>query len=393
MQNIVIIAPAIAHEGITKLVAIQIIGFLQKGIKVSLIVLAKSDIEGLKELSVDVDKIPILQLQQSTSYLSVKALINSIRIVLPIIKFLRKQEVEIVIAHAPYAHFIMRLVKMVANGKGLRLIQYFHGLQYSEYPINTWRRQIINGLNKWMARRFDDKHISVSEIVKDEISNNLTKHCEHYVVYNCLVENYSWNEKAEQEWQQIQLLLNLAKDKYVMLLPNRIDYNKGQLFFLKVLKGLLQLGIINSGNLAVFIVGDGPQRREVEQQVQVLDLGNIVSLTGILPNVVVQRLMKVVDLVVVPSFLEGFSFAVLEALQSKCLILASDAGGIKELVRHEETGFLFETGNKEDCLNKLIHIYQNKHRVLLNYKKMEIDVKTKFSLEQHLNQLLRAFKS
>lgn len=388
--TIAIVAPAIAREGITKQVANQIIGLQREKAGVCLIVLARSDIRLLEEYEVDISQIPILQMYQATAYLSPGAFANSISIAWSILRFLKEQHAENVIAHAPYAHFVMRLVKLIGSFANQRftLIQYFHGLQYSEYPVITWKRRIINNLNKWLASRCDDSHISVSEVVRQEIIENLVWNPKHVVIYNSIEKNSSWNRATEQAWQQVQSLLQQSDKKYRILIPNRIDYNKGQLFFLNVLDAFLHSGVASGADIAVFILGDGPQRIEVEQMVQAKGLGNIVTLTGVLPNATVQKLMQQIELVVVPSFREGFPFAVLEALAAHCVVLGARAGGIPEIIRYPETGFLFEPGNLQDCLEQLTYIYQNRDKNLLNTELAAYDLQQKFSNERNIEKLL-----
>ncbi len=250
---------------------------------------------------------------------------------------------------------------------------------------------MVNDLNRWLGRRFDNCHISVSEAVKQEIMTNLFRHQEHKVIYNSLPVSF-WNDKAEEHWQQVRQVIRSVAGRYLVLIPNRIDYNKGQLFFLQVLGNFLHTSGGAFADIAVFVVGDGPQRRELELQVQSMGLSDIVKITGALPNAVVQKFMLEVQLVVVPSYCEGFSLSALEAISSKCLLLASDTGGLKEVVRDGDTGFLFRTGDKKDCLEKLTYLYHNRHKVLLNYQLMEDDLKNKFSVKRHINQLLEVLE-
>jgi len=388
--TVAIVVPAISREGITKQVAVQITGLQRERISVCLIVLARSNISLLKEYGVNSSQIPVLQLHQATAYLSPGAFANSLNIAWPILTFLREQHAESVIAHAPYAHFVTRLVKLSGAFANRRftLIQYFHGLQYSEYPIVTLKRRLVNNLNKWLASRYDNIHVSVSEVVKQEITVNLLHHPEHVVIYNTLVKSKHQSEAAADAWQQVQLMLQQSDKKYKILIPNRIDYNKGQLFFLNVLNAFLRTGVASATDLAVFIVGDGPQKAEVEQMVQVNGLASIVTLTGVLPNSTILKLMEQVQLVVVPSFKEGLPFAVLEALEAGCVVLASDTGGIPEIIRHQETGFLFEPGNLQSCLEQLTYIYQNRNKRLINIKVALQDLQGKFSNEKNIEKLL-----
>ncbi len=390
-ENVLIVAPAIAREGITKQVANQIVGMQQQRIRVSLVVLAKSDISILEELGVDLAHVPVLQLMQRDTYLSQRAFFGSLQLIYPIRRFLEDHEVTAVVAHGPYAHFVMRLVKLfrTASGNKFRLIQYFHGLQYSEYPVNSWKRSAMHAINKWLASRYDTAYISVSKVVKQEVMHQFMHHPDHTVIYNTLIHHKATAEVPLQSWNQIQELLNEVTGKYFILLPNRIDSNKGQFFFLNVLDSFLQAGLLSATDIAVLIVGDGPQKEELQEMAKLKGLDGITRFTGAVPNAVVQELMKQADLVVVPSVQEGFSLVALEALQAGALLLTSDAGGLKEVVKNGVTGFMFRSGDEKDCFEKLSMLYQKRNENLIDQEAVKQDLQTRFSFENYMQQLLQ----
>lgn len=70
------------------------------------------------------------------------------------------------------------------------------------------------------------------------------------------------------------------------------------------------------------------------------------------------RIFSRLDAIVVPSLFENCPLVVLEAMQAKVPAIASDVGGIPELVRHEKNGLLFRRGDPADLnrmLERLIH--------------------------------------
>ncbi|MCC9168862.1 glycosyltransferase family 4 protein [Pontibacter harenae] len=394
-SNIAIVTPAVAREGITKQAANQITALQSKGIIVFLVVLSDFNQKVLIEMGVQLPQENILLLKQPVSYLSQKALLYSITTIFPIIRFFKRNNVGIVIAHAPYAHFVMRLAKMLSSFFSLRLklYQYYHGLQYAEYPINTIRRRVINKINIMLAKCYDNGHISVSNAAKDDVEKNFIKHDNHVVIYNSLPVNKGFGQQDNFEWEGVQNVLTYHKGKFIMLLPGRIDHNKGQLFFISVLKKFIAQNSIASGGIMLLLVGDGPQKKDVEEFIMENKLSSLVKLLGSLSNRVVQRMMKETDLVVVPSMFEGLPFTVLEAFSAGCMVLASDAGGLKEVIKNGETGFLFKAGNAEDCLARLNYIYSNRSRKLISQEKIEEDLQERFSIESYRRELLKMLKS
>jgi glycosyltransferase involved in cell wall biosynthesis len=87
------------------------------------------------------------------------------------------------------------------------------------------------------------------------------------------------------------------------------------------------------------IAGDGPERAALERLASELGLDADVRLLGERGDA--KRLMQAADLLVLPSFFEGLSNSLLEAMAAGCPVVASAVGGTPELVEDGRTGLLF----------------------------------------------------
>ena len=90
----------------------------------------------------------------------------------------------------------------------------------------------------------------------------------------------------------------------------------------------------------VVIVGDGPMRHEVEAEIDRLGVRGQVHLVGAVPRDRVPAYLAASDAFVLPSLYEELGTAVIEAMQAGLPVVASEAGGIPSLVKHEVTGLL-----------------------------------------------------
>jgi glycosyltransferase involved in cell wall biosynthesis len=88
------------------------------------------------------------------------------------------------------------------------------------------------------------------------------------------------------------------------------------------------------------LVGDGPERRRVEEAIQELGLGERVETLGNSSDV--DRELVLADALVLPTKSEGLPFSILEAMAASLPIVATRVGGVPELVVHEQTGLLVE---------------------------------------------------
>lgn len=89
------------------------------------------------------------------------------------------------------------------------------------------------------------------------------------------------------------------------------------------------------------VVGDGPERPALERRF----LGRQTCFTGCLTGKALAQAYASSDVFVYASETETMGNVILEAMASGVPIVAADAGGVKSLIRHQETGFLFEPGN------------------------------------------------
>ncbi|OGI22525.1 MAG: hypothetical protein A2808_03440 [Candidatus Moranbacteria bacterium RIFCSPHIGHO2_01_FULL_55_24] len=94
------------------------------------------------------------------------------------------------------------------------------------------------------------------------------------------------------------------------------------------------------------IVGDGPERQRLEHLSQEKGLADRVQFTGALYGSELEAKKAESQAVILPSlWYENLPYVLTESLQSGCLVIASESGGMAERIRHGENGFLFEMGD------------------------------------------------
>ncbi len=103
--------------------------------------------------------------------------------------------------------------------------------------------------------------------------------------------------------------------------------------------------LLDQHEARLLLVGDGPERTRVEQRCRELGICHRISFIGNLP--LVEEILVGADLFLLPSETESFGLAALEALSCKVPVIATDVGGLPEVVRHGETGYLLPKGDVE----------------------------------------------
>jgi N-acetyl-alpha-D-glucosaminyl L-malate synthase BshA len=108
------------------------------------------------------------------------------------------------------------------------------------------------------------------------------------------------------------------------------------------------------------LVGDGPERPRAVERAEELGVGDRVLFLG--KHQSVEELLACADLFLLPSKNESFGLAALEALSCGTPVIASDTGGLPELVTHDETGFLFPLGAVDEMAEAGLSLLEDSGR-------------------------------
>lgn len=121
----------------------------------------------------------------------------------------------------------------------------------------------------------------------------------------------------------------------------RLDKEKGHTYFLRAIRE-----VVDTFPKVIFaFAGDGYLRKALEKQADQLGIRDNVRFLGIRFDM--QALFRAADIFILPSLAEGLSLALLEAMTARLPIIATGVQGSKDVVLHEQSGFLVEAANIE----------------------------------------------
>lgn len=121
----------------------------------------------------------------------------------------------------------------------------------------------------------------------------------------------------------------------------RLCEQKGQLLLLQALANVVR----EDPEAKLILAGDGSMRPEVEAEIERLQLGDHVSITGWLSNDEVRSVILGADALVLASFAEGLPVVIMEALAVGRPVISTYIAGIPELVRNGAEGLLVPAGD------------------------------------------------
>ncbi len=101
----------------------------------------------------------------------------------------------------------------------------------------------------------------------------------------------------------------------------------------------------------LWLIGDGPLRKPLEEQVKISGIGENVKFWGYQNNAVAY--IKAADIMVMPSKIEGLPGVILEALSCGKPVIAAAVGGIPEVVHNDVNGYVVQGFDKEAYISKI----------------------------------------
>jgi glycosyltransferase involved in cell wall biosynthesis len=298
-------------------------------------------------------------------------------------RIIKKYNPLIVHTHSSKAGLLGRLAAKLA---GVPIIVHSpHGHVFVGYfgPIKTKIFIILERL----ASRITDKIIALTQREKEDHIRLRIGSEDTFVIIHSGVELNKFKEMPLIEGQNLRKNLGLPEDALIIGTSGRLEPVKGPEFLIKAANRIIS----QYPNTFFLFVGDGSLRRDLEKKA--LDLGiekNIVFLGW---RNDVSKIISIYDIFVLPSLNEGMGRVLVEAMALGKPIVASNAGGIPDLITHGKTGFLVPPKNSKELAKYIQILLENKEKrvkmglagkkMALNFSK-EIMVSKTVELYQHL---------
>ncbi len=262
-----------------------------------------------------------------------------------IYKIICQEKPDIVHTHTAKAGALGRAAACLYKVKGLRckVVHTFHGHVLHGYfgGIKTW---FFIRVEKILAL-FTDKIITVSQTLKKE-----------------LVEGFGIapGEKFEvvELGFELEELLGLPvgeAGRCVNIgIVGRLAPIKNHKMLMRIASSIVQRAERMAGNIRFVIIGDGELRHELERYAEELGIKEMVEFVGWVKDL--KKIYEELDIVVLTSLNEGTPVSIIEAMAAGRPVVASDVGGVKDIIKDGESGYLVGSGDEKDFSERLMEL-------------------------------------
>lgn len=260
----------------------------------------------------------------------------------PIRKYIREQNIGLVHTHGVRANLVARLA---AAREGIPVITTVHSVLRYDYdlPFKSFLARFLTRL----TNKHTDRFIAISGAIATEIEQMGVPNDKIVTVHNGLDTSKFSNPREASE---VKRELNLDPERRTVTMIARLHPVKGHEYFLRAARQVIDAGC----KTQFLVIGEGIERRRIEQQVRELGLTEVVKMPGYCSSI--EDIYGVSDILCVPSVMEGLGLVVLEAMYFRVPVVASNTGGIPEIVSHGTDGLLVEPRDDKGLAQAIMSI-------------------------------------
>ncbi|MEM4640997.1 MAG: glycosyltransferase family 4 protein [Candidatus Pacearchaeota archaeon] len=244
----------------------------------------------------------------------------------------------------------------------------FKCLLMQDVPLHIFFYQYLRNFLYRKALEKVDAIITLNEFVKNKLKL-LIKNKDIFV--QLLFVPYSPN------------ILKIKRENFILFV-GRIEHYKGLEYLIKA------MSIVNKHfDVHLVVAGDGKERKKMENLANEINV-NIKFLGKVTHNKILE-LYKKACIVCVPSLMDNSPLVVYEAMSCGAPIIASNVGGIRDLINNNTDGLLVKPKNSKEIAEKIMLLLHNKKLREKIGNNAQKKAKKEFNKEKHVNKILEIY--
>lgn len=280
--------------------------------------------------------IKVITLQRGTGF--------DLKLISLIRNYIKKNSVDILHCHqySPYVYGIF-----ASLFTGVKVIFTEHGRFYPDR--SSWKRKAINPV----LAVFTDAITAISQATaKALVEYENFSMAKIQVIYNG-IKLEQLEPTTAVNISELKGELSIPESSFVIGTIARLDPIKNHTM---MINGFVKL-LSTEPDAILLIIGDGPEMPKLAELSNKLGISKSVLFTGFIVNP--QKYLAIMDIFVLPSFSEGTSMTLLEAMSYRTVALVTNVGGSPEIVLNGESGIVVENDSLSQYSEALLRLYES----------------------------------
>lgn len=343
--------------------------------------------EGLLKEKLIENKIKVIPFSQMERDVN---LFKEIQTFFSLLKIFIKEKPDVVHLNSSKAGGLGAFAGRVAGVK--KIIFTGHGWAFNE--DRGLLSKIVIAILHWFTIILSHKTIAVSQNTKKQITKALPFVSKKMVVIHNGIKKldfFSHDEAREFLFQKTNLFgknINLWSTKTAWIgTIAELHKNKGLDVAIKTIEKLSQKFEEQKQSLVYFVIGEGEERKSLEKIIKEKKLDMEIFLIGNIENA--SKYLSAFDIFFLPSRTEALPYVLLESGNACIPVVATNVGGISEIIEDMKTGILVDKNNEEkmsdDFSNALLSLLKDSEL----RGKMGYDLKNKVEKEFSFGEMIK----
>lgn len=286
-----------------------------------------------------------------------------------LVDVVRYEKLDILHVHYAIPHASAAfLAKKILEDKGIRIpyITTLHGTDITLVGTDRSYAPVVEfSINQ------SDGVTAVSNSLRAETLDNFEIHNEIRVIYNFI--DFDRFKKTDRDHFRKLIAPNGEK-----IMVHTSNFRK-----VKRVDDVIRIFYLINREIPskLLLVGDGPERPELEAMCRSLGLCDDIRFLG--KQEAIEEILSISDLFLIPSGKESFGLAALEAMACEVPVISSNAGGLPEVNIHDKTGFVSKVGDVDEMAALATRLLKNEDR-FQEFRRAALKRAKEFSIERIL---------
>lgn len=287
-------------------------------------------------------------------------------------KILNQNEINVLITHGYKSNIIGYYA---AKSLGLPQAMYVRG-----WTMENLKIKLYNLIEKRYLKKAD-LIVTVAQNKLKELSSLGFDHNK----LRCITNAVELDEPTQSSPENIRERYNIPPGALLILAAGRLSPEKGHKQMVNALKKLADDKI----DFAAIIFGEGQLMEQLKEMILNLKLSDKIILAGFSRSW--KQYLKQADLLINPSLSEVMPNVVLESMAARCPVVATEVGGVNELISDKKTGFLAQPNDPESLYNAIKTYLSQKENISEVIERGYDHIKNNYSFTAQADKLARLY--
>jgi glycosyltransferase EpsD len=294
----------------------------------------------------------------------------------------KNSDYDLIHCHTPMGSVVARIAAIGSRNSGTKVLYTSHGFHfYKGAPVTSWL--FYYPVEKILSKYTD----GIITINKEDYDLLYTKNFQSkgkFIIKGVGVDSTRFQPKSLEEKKLIRKKLGFTEKDFILVYAAEFIARKNHSFIINASTELAKV----IPNLKVLFAGRGDLKDEIDRSIVRSNLSDVVSIIGFRENI--EEFMAVSDIGISASRQEGLGLNLAEEMFMGLPIVASDIRGHRDLVMHNENGYLYQLDDISEFTDYVITLYKDEIK-RCEYGKKGLAIANDFSLDSSLSSMAEIY--